>query len=79
MVATRMARSRRLGSGWVRRRGALAAALGSGLTACAVPGLDRFSAPRERLAERQVLRLALATDPQTIDPARASYVDEIAV
>jgi oligopeptide transport system substrate-binding protein len=65
------------------RRGALVAPLVAGLatgaTASSVPGLDRFSAPREQLAERQLLRVALATDPETLDPARVAYVDEIAV
>ncbi|HET7767577.1 MAG TPA: peptide ABC transporter substrate-binding protein [Chloroflexota bacterium] len=60
-----------------------AVAVGVGAAALAgctlsLPGDSRASRLGP-LAERQVLRLALDGDPETLDPARVSFVDEIAV
>ena len=64
------------------RRIALAAlaALAPASAACSLdlPALGRGRAIGP-LAERQILRLALGVDPETLDPARTSFLDEIGV
>src|SRR5688500_3676659 len=61
------------------RRAAIAA-LGASLAACSVtlPRV-RGGRPIAPLAERQILRLALGGEPETLDPARVSFLDEIGV
>src|SRR5687767_4565436 len=67
--------------GTPRRRALAAGAIGAAaLGGCtvALPGLSRERPPAP-LADRQILRLALGSDPESLDPARVTYIDEIAV
>lgn len=66
-----------------RRRALLAGAGAAALAGCTLT-LPNSVRPRREpppapLAERQILRLALGGDPETLDPARVTYVDEIGV
>src|SRR5688500_12039806 len=60
------------------RRALLSAAGAVSVVSCslALPVVWGGTGP---LAERQILRLALGGDPETLDPARVSFVNEIGV
>ncbi|HXI18072.1 MAG TPA: peptide ABC transporter substrate-binding protein, partial [Chloroflexota bacterium] len=51
------------------------------LSACAIPslGFGPGTPPEPPLAEQQILRLNVAADPETIDPAAVSFTNELAV
>lgn len=65
-----------------RRLGALGAlgstALAGSACSWSLPG-SKTSRPVVPLADRQVLRLVLGGEPESLDPARVSFVDEIGV
>ena len=76
MVAMRVPDQKR-----TRRRLALALGPAAALSACSLPsfGFGPGGPPEPPLAEKQILRLNVGSDPETLDPAAVAFTNELAV